>query len=109
VVLIPVLSLSTWIISLIALVIVVRLFALAIGFWKYNTFSMLHTYSNKAAGLVMACFPLFLGLFGLNIAFLIIFFAAFTSAFEEFIITIRAKKLDRNIISVFHVNDKNGN
>jgi CDP-diacylglycerol--glycerol-3-phosphate 3-phosphatidyltransferase len=104
-VLIPVLAMSPWILALIGLVLGVRVFALSIGFWKYRTLSLLHTYSNKGAGLVLACFPLFLGLFGLTIAFLIIFIAAFSSAFEEMIITIRAKKLNRNIISVFHVNN----
>jgi CDP-diacylglycerol--glycerol-3-phosphate 3-phosphatidyltransferase len=108
-VLIPALSLSPWIMALIGLVLTVRFIALGIGWMKYKTLSLLHTYSNKGAGLIMACFPLFLGLFGLNIAFLIIFFAAFGSAVEEMVITLRANKLDRNIISVFHVNNiKNG-
>ncbi|MCL2605264.1 MAG: CDP-alcohol phosphatidyltransferase family protein [Defluviitaleaceae bacterium] len=108
-VLIPALSLRPWIMVLIGLVLGTRAIALGIGWMKYKTLSLLHTYSNKGAGLIMACFPLFLGLFGLNAAFLIIFFAAFGSAVEEMVITLRANKLDRNIISVFHVNNiKNG-
>jgi CDP-diacylglycerol--glycerol-3-phosphate 3-phosphatidyltransferase len=106
IVLIPVLSMSAWILSLIALVLAVRFISFGIGWMKYKTLSLLHTYSNKGAGLVMACFPLFLGLFGLNIAFLIAFAAAIVSAVEEMIITIRANKLNRNIISVFHVNNR---
>jgi CDP-diacylglycerol--glycerol-3-phosphate 3-phosphatidyltransferase len=105
VVLIPALSFSMWIIALIGLVLLVRFSSWGIGLMKYRTFSLLHSYSNKAAGLVMACFPLFLGLFGLTIAFLIAFAAAFLSAAEEMAITLRAKELNRNIISVFHVNN----
>jgi len=104
-VLIPALSLRPWIMVLIGLVLAVRFVALGIGWMKYKTLSLLHTYSNKGAGLIMACFPLFLGLFGLNIAFLIIFFAAFGSAVEEMVITIKANTLNRNIVSVFHVNN----
>jgi CDP-diacylglycerol--glycerol-3-phosphate 3-phosphatidyltransferase len=109
IVLIPALSLRPWILFLIGLVLFVRAVALSIGWMKYRTLSLLHTYSNKGAGLVMACFPLFLGIFGLNVAFLIIFFAAFGSALEEMVITIRANKLDRNIVSVFHVRNQKVN
>ena len=94
-------SFGIWIFYLIGLVIAIRLLALAIGFAKYRTLTLLHTYSNKAAGLVMACFPIFYGFLGLQVGFLIVFAAAFLSAFEELIITIRSKKLDRDVRSMF--------
>jgi len=100
---IPLLALELWILYLIAVVIVIRLTALAIGFSKYRTLSLLHTYSNKAAGLILACFPIFLGFLGITAAFLIIFAAASISALEELVITIRSKKLNRNITSVFNI------
>jgi CDP-diacylglycerol--glycerol-3-phosphate 3-phosphatidyltransferase len=94
---------GAWIFYLIGVVIVTRLIAFAIGYAKHRTLTLLHTYSNKAAGLVMACFPLFFELMGLRVGFLVVFAAAFLSAFEEFLITILSKELDRNVESIFHI------
>jgi CDP-diacylglycerol--glycerol-3-phosphate 3-phosphatidyltransferase len=99
---IPLLAFEAWMLFGVALVIGIRILALSIGFAKYRTLTLLHTYANKGAGLVMACFPIFFGLLGLAIAFTIIFAAASLSALEELIITIRSKELNRNIISLFY-------
>jgi len=97
---------GSWIFVLIGVVIVTRLIAFAIGYGKHRTLTLLHTFSNKAAGLVMACFPLFFEVMGLRAGFLVVFAAAFVSAFEEFLITVFSKKLDRNVVSIFHINKK---
>ena len=104
IILIPLLDFAPWMLFMVGGVVVTRLLALGIGFAKYRTLSLLHTYANKSAGLIMACFPLFYGLLGLTIAFLIIFFVASLSALEELAITIRAKQLNRNIPSLLHIN-----
>jgi CDP-diacylglycerol--glycerol-3-phosphate 3-phosphatidyltransferase len=101
---VPVLFQAPWTLYLVGLVLVTRFIAFGIGYAKYKTLTLLHTYSNKAAGLVMAAFPIFFMLFGLPIGFSIIFAAAYLSALEEFFITIFSKKLDRNIVSIFHLN-----
>ena len=85
----------------IAVVVVIRLLALTIGFVKYRTLTLLHTYAKKAAGLIMACFPIYFVLLGITIAFFIIFSAACLSALEELVITIRSKKLNRNVTGIF--------
>jgi CDP-diacylglycerol--glycerol-3-phosphate 3-phosphatidyltransferase len=101
IVFIPLLALELWMLYCVALVIVIRLIALGIGYKKFRTLTLLHTYANKGAGLVMACFPIFFGLLGQTAAFLIIFIAACSSAIEELIITIRSKELQRNKKSLF--------
>jgi CDP-diacylglycerol--glycerol-3-phosphate 3-phosphatidyltransferase len=88
--------LDTWMLYLIATVILTRVVACSIGYYKFKTFTILHTYSNKAAGLVMACFPVYYYFFGATVMMLIVFTAAFLSAFEELIITIRFNELNRN-------------
>jgi len=97
----PGFPLKLWMLYGVGLVIVTRLIAFAIGFKKYRTLTLLHTYSNKAAGLIMACFPLYFELWDINVMFIIVFAAAYLSALEEFVITIRSKELNRNIKSMF--------
>jgi len=96
-ILIPILNLEFWMLILVLAVISVRIVSFGIGYAKYRTLTLLHTYANKGAGLIMALFPLYYGMLGLTIAFAIIFAAAFISALEELLITIVSKKLDRNI------------
>ena len=98
---IPILALEMWMIYMVIGVLATRAIGFGIGFAKYRTFTLLHTYANKAAGTLLACFPIFYGLFGLTITIPILFVAAILSALEELIITIRSKELKRNITSVF--------
>jgi CDP-diacylglycerol--glycerol-3-phosphate 3-phosphatidyltransferase len=99
------LPLQAWMLYLVGLVLATRAVALSIGYYKYKTMTLLHTYANKGAGLVMACFPFFFALFYPSIAFLIIFAAAFLSALEELVITIKSKELDRNVVSMFNAGE----
>jgi len=98
---IPILALEMWMILMIVAVLGVRAIAFAIGFVKYRTFTMLHTYSNKGSTLLLAFFPILYGWLGLNVTFPILFVAAILSAIEELIITIKSKELKRNITSMF--------
>lgn len=97
----PILNLEPWMIALVAIVLATRAIGLGIGFAKYRTFTLLHTYANKTAGTLLGFFPILLGLLGLPITLLILFTAAFLSALEELVITIRSKELERNITSLF--------
>ena len=98
---IPILALEMWMIYMIIGVLATRAVGFAIGFVKYRTFTLLHTYANKAAAVILACFPIFYGLFGLTVTIPVLFVAAILSALEELIITIRSKELKRNITSMF--------
>ena len=73
-----------------------RLAGYIIGAYKYHAFSPLHTYANKAAGICLFAFPLLYEIFGLNITGALLCSAAFVSAAEEVIITIRSKSLNRD-------------
>jgi len=98
-ILIPYVDFRLWMLLLIALVLAIRAVALAIGYAKYRTFTLLHTYSNKWSGLALAAFPLIFGFVNLSVAFSVVFAAACFAALEELLITIRSKELDRNITS----------
>ena len=98
---IPILDLQPWMIALVVIVLSTRALGFGIGFIKYRTLTLLHTYANKGAGAMLGCFPILLGLLGLPITICILFTVAILSASEELIITIRSKELDRNITSMF--------
>ena len=103
IILVPYLPLQLWMLLAIAFVLAIRFLGFGIGFAKYRTFTMLHTYANKGQGLLFAFFPLFLGLLGLHIAFVIVLIGAVLSAIEELIITYRSKELNRNVTSLFRM------
>ena len=98
---IPILALEMWMVYLIAIVLITRFVGFGIGYVKYRTFTFLHTYANKGAGVLLAFFPVFYGTLGLAVTIIILFIAAILSALEELIITIKSKELNRNITSMF--------
>ena len=77
-------------------VALVRLAAYGIGYWKYRTFTALHTILNKAAGALLFAFPVLYGLLGMDAACGIVCSVAFVSAVEELVLTIRSKEFDRD-------------
>ena len=97
----PILDLQPWMIAMVAIVLTTRALAFAIGYKKYRTFTMLHTYSTKVAGTFLGLFPILLFIFDLPITITFLFIGAFLSALEELAITIRSKELDRNVKSFF--------
>ena len=99
---IPILDLEIWMIAMITIVLSIRILGFSIGFIKYRTLTLLHTYANKGAGVLLACFPILFGVLGLPITIIILFIAATLSALEELVITIRSKELNRNIVSLFY-------
>ncbi|MCE4709311.1 CDP-alcohol phosphatidyltransferase [Clostridioides difficile] len=87
-----------WCIVAIALL---RLISYSIGFFKYHTFSSLHTLMNKITGISIFAFPLLYICFGLDVAGIMICIVAFLSSFEEIAIMIKSKELNRDIKSIF--------
>jgi len=98
---IPLLVWEQWMLYWICIIALARFLSLAIGFAKYHDLSYLHTYANKITGVALACFPILYQVFGLTITVFILCGIASLSAFEELIITIISKKLNRNINSLF--------
>lgn len=94
---VPLIEIPLGILTWIVVIAFVRLMSLIVGFYKYHTFTFLHTYANKITGILLFCFPLLYSNLGIIITACIICFAASFSAVEEFSINITSKKLERDI------------
>lgn len=97
-------QLPVWLWLCIFLIGLLRIVGYGIGFYKYRAFSSLHTYMNKATGVLIFAFPPLCALIGFDIAGAIICFAAFISSVEELLITAISKELDRDCKCIFQVN-----
>lgn len=78
-----------------------RLISYSIGFYKYRTFSSLHTLMNKVTGASIFAFPILNICFGFNLVGIIICIVAFLSSVEEMAIMIKSKELNCDIKSIF--------
>ena len=85
----------------ILVIAIIRFVSYLIGYVKFQSFSSLHTWLNKAVGFLLCIFPLLLIMFHEKIVILILGIIATISALEELLITILSKKLDRNQKSIF--------
>lgn len=92
-----------WVIFWIALIAVIRIFSLTIGFFKYRTPAFLHTYANKITGVAIFCFPLLYLLWGLNVTAIVLCCLASISALEDLSINFTSKTLNLNITSIFAI------
>lgn len=95
------LSLPVWIWLCAALTALLRIVSYIIGLYKYQTFSSLHTYANKATGALIFIFPLLYAIWGMTIAGIILCIIAFISSLEELIITAKSKELNRDCKTIF--------
>ena len=87
-----------WFISLIFLI---RIITYSVGFCKYRTFYSLHTYFNKASGVLIFMFPLLYVILKLDIAGGIVCFVSFAASVEELVITMKSSRLDRDCKGLF--------
>jgi len=83
------------------IIAILRFVCYGIGFYKYHTFTALHTYLNKAAGALLFAAPLLYVLCGLKATGIILIIIAFASAFEETVMIIRSKTLNRDCKGLF--------
>lgn len=105
--LIPLVELPHGILTWIAGIALIRLTSLAVGYYKYHAFAFLHTYANKATGILLFSFPLAYSVFGTASELIYIICAvAGISAVEELAVNIMSKELDLNIKSVIKVQFK---
>ena len=86
---------------LILLTAVIRILSYLIGYIKYHSFSSLHTWLNKTVGFLISILPLFSKTFKSEGVIFLVGGVVVCSALEELLITITAKKLDRNIKTIF--------
>ena len=105
VIFLPVLEWERWMIFWIILIALMRVFSSIVGFIKYQTLSFLHTYANKATGILLALFPVWYHFFRLDIIVFALCGIASISAVEEAIIIIRSKELNRNTRGIFFTDE----
>lgn len=98
---IPIMNFSLGIICWIAVIAAVRLTSIILGLAKYRQLAFLHTYANKAAGIVLFFFPFLFSAFGKEITAAIICSIASISAVEELLINLTSKILHRDRSSIF--------
>lgn len=90
-------ELVVWII----VISIIRLFSLLIVQAKYKTFEILHTYGNKATGLLLFAFPFFLSSGHVTLFAYIVCVVASLSAIEEVIIHLSSRSLQTEKKSIF--------
>jgi len=98
---IPIANLPLWIIYWIVIIAVIRLISITFGFAKYHQLAFLHTYANKATGIILFFFPFLFSVFGKEITAIIICCVASISASEELLINLTSKTLHRDRVSIF--------
>lgn len=97
---IPYFTWPVWVICWIALIIIIRLSSLLIGFFKYRSFAFLRTYANKITGLALFCFPLLYRLWDLKVTAIVLCCLATVSAIEELLINTASNVLNRDTTSI---------
>ena len=97
----PIVDFPLWIICWIVAIAVVRVISIMIGFAKYRQLAFLHTYANKATGIILFCFPILYLIYGKEIAAIIVCCVASISAMEELLIDLTSKALYRDRGSIF--------
>jgi CDP-diacylglycerol--glycerol-3-phosphate 3-phosphatidyltransferase len=98
---IPIIKLPSLIIYWIVVIVVVRFFSIIIGFLRFQQFAFLHTFANKATGIIIFFFPFIFFIFGIEITTTIICCMASISAIEELLINLTSKTLHRDRNSIF--------
>lgn len=83
------------------MIILIRIITYSVGFYKYRTFSSLHTYFNKASGVLIFMFPLLYVILKLDVAGGIVCFVSFAALVEELVITMKSSRLDRDCKGLF--------
>jgi CDP-diacylglycerol--glycerol-3-phosphate 3-phosphatidyltransferase len=85
----------------IALIALIRAASLITGYIKYRTFAALHTYANKATGLLLFLFPFLYVIMDTTLLEYLLCIAASLSAIEDLAINLTSKKLQRDIKGIF--------
>lgn len=93
--------LPEWLWCFISLIFLIRIITYRVGFYKYHTFSSLHTYFNKASGLLIFMFPLLYVVLKLDAAGAIVCVVSFVASVEELVITVKSSRLDRDCKALF--------
>ena len=100
-VLLPIMKIPQWIWIYIAVIAAVRIASVLIAYIKYRKIAMLHTYSNKATGLILFTVPILYNYIDMSLLGGIVCSVALLSAAEEMLLQIRSKELNRDAKGIF--------
>jgi len=101
IVLLPVMKIPQWIWIYIAVIAAVRIASVLVAYIKYRKIAMLHTYSNKATGLILFIVPILYNYIDMSLLGGIVCSIALLSAAEEMLLQIRSKELKRDAKGIF--------
>lgn len=100
-ILIPHYHWPAWVILWISIISLIRFGSILICLIRFHQLAFFHTYSNKATGFLLFCFPLLLFLFHLSFVSALLCIFATVSAIEELIINIESPLLNRDVKSIW--------
>ncbi|MBP8640401.1 MAG: CDP-alcohol phosphatidyltransferase family protein [Oscillospiraceae bacterium] len=106
VVLYRLITISTGVWLWVAAIALIRFAAMGIVWVRFGKPAMLHTYANKATGILFFLFPLSLTLVSQTIPIFVLCSAATLSAAEELLINIICKSFDENRKSLLSIIEK---
>lgn len=98
--LIPAMDLPVWLFGWIAGIALVKFSSLAAGYVRHKQAAFLHTYANKAAGLLLFCLPYGFPLWGLSAGAAVCLFATL-AAVEELILCLISPVLNQDVKGLF--------
>lgn len=98
--LVPAMKLPIWLFGWIAGIALIKLCSLAANYIRYKQFAFLHTYANKAAGLLLFCLPFGYPFLGVNAGTTLCVIATL-AALEELILCVTSPVLNQDVKGIF--------
>ena len=98
---IPAYAWPRWALVWVGAIALLRLITLATCNIKFHQLAFLHTYSNKATGFLLLCFPFLLRFLGLETTAIILCAVASLSAIEELILMFTSQTFQPDKSSIF--------
>ncbi|WP_283606847.1 CDP-alcohol phosphatidyltransferase family protein [Faecalispora anaeroviscerum] len=98
--LLPAMNLPVWLFGWVAGIALMKLFSLAIGYARHKQAAFLHTYANKAAGLLLFCLPYGFPFWGISVGAAVCLFATL-AAVEELILCGTLPVLNQDVKGIF--------
>jgi len=94
-------SIPTWGVIWIVVIVIIKLFSILVGYFKFHAYSAFHTYANKSAGLLLFIGLPFYIIWNFGFIVVLLFVITTLAAAEELLIILTSKKIERNIKSIF--------
>lgn len=106
IILIPAIKWQWWHILWVLVIATIRFATLAVSVAKFKKPAFLHTYANKLTGLLLFLLVFAFVLPDISVMVIIILSVATLSAIEEFVIMVKSKTLNRDIKSIWDIENR---